>query len=463
MSNSITRVKVWEGNYLIFQKFLSVFWIIIFLGSRDFLGFGHVIGYPDGIQLLINRLSLSNIAIILFSFLLFKRYKNYYTIDSFGRSFIFVSSIVFILIIINPNNNFTSLKQAILGYDQKCFYTYIVFFSSIYFLPPKFIYIVVKSLFVSGIKIGFSILVIALWYYLFDKGLMLFGHKSTIVHADILQTLSIFAIILMFLFYTEKKKRNLLYVSIIMLTVFLSFRRSAFWFFVITAIIITYYLLLNRLVLKRTLGYVVIVGASSVLLIGIFNSESFDLNYYFQRQLAAFAFFTNDKFGSKNIYLTDSNHIFSSIESSKFIYHSIFNNFWGNGINISFMDSSNNVFGASRGGTHNSFAFVVIRYGVFMLIYYIFIIHKLLAVLISNRKLVKLTMPVEVLYSYLGIMILLLNILSTWSPTMVTFIFADANSIVQFVCLFPLIKIVENYGKSKNIYSVSRLATTSSN
>ena len=87
MSNSITRVKVWEGNYLIFQKFLSVFWIIIFLGSRDFLGFGHVIGYPDGIQLLINRLSLSNIAIILFSFLLFKRYKNYYTIDSFGRSF----------------------------------------------------------------------------------------------------------------------------------------------------------------------------------------------------------------------------------------------------------------------------------------------------------------------------------------------------------------------------------------
>ncbi|OGC46091.1 hypothetical protein A2V49_04570 [candidate division WWE3 bacterium RBG_19FT_COMBO_34_6] len=289
-------------------------------------------------------------------------------------------------------------------------------------------------------------------YYFFGRGLFIFEQRSTIVHADILQTLSVFAIISTVLFYTEKNGQNLLYTVILMMTIFLSFRRASFWFYFIVVFFITFIFIKNGSISKKIAIYFFVSLACVIIMIMFWGTEYFNVDYYIQRQLGAFVFFTDKGYSGENIYLGDSNHLVQSIETTKFISSFILNNFWGSGINNSFMESTNYVAGASMGGIHNSFAFIVIRYGTFMLFYVLVLLSVLLKVLIKNRRIFKEHVSLEVLYSYIGLLILLFTILSSWSPTMVTFVFSDTNSIVQFVSLFSLIKIVNYYDQNKNIY-----------
>lgn len=438
-----------------FEKFLYLFWVFIFLGSRDFLGMGNTIGYPDIIQEAVNQNSLTNLIILIFSISLFVKYKSHYHVDHFGIMFIILNLFIFFLILINPNNNFTSIKDVLLGYDQKCFYTFIVFFVALFFLPPNLIYEVVKHIFIAGVKIGLVITISALLYYFFGPGFVLFGQKSTIVHADVLQTLSILAIILSVIFFLRREKINLLYVALIMLTIFLSFRRSSFWFFFITMFLITFSFLKHGFISKRALSLFIFLFIVFIVTLIKWGNDFFDVEYYLQRQMAAFSFFSGQDFSGGNIYLTDSNHLEQSIETSKFIKEFILNRFWGNGIGSSFMESTNNVRGASMGGIHNSFAFVVIRYGTFMFLYVLIILYVLAKTLIKRVKIFKVNSSIQILLSYVGVLILFLSLLSSWSPTMVTFVFADTTSIVQFVTMFSLIKVVNSHDKSKNIDSLT--------
>lgn len=433
-----------------FNKFLYIFWIMIFLGTRDHLGMGYVLGYPDVIQETVNKLSLSNLAILFLSATLYVKFKNYYRIDSFGISFIILNLIIFVLILMNPNNGFATIKDAIFSYDQKCFYTFIIFFTSVYFLPPELIYEVIKKIFITGSKSGILLAILALLYYFFGKGFMLFGQKSTIPHADILQTLSIIAIILTIIFYIEKNKNNLFYTSIIILTIFLSFRRASFWFFIMTLFFITFLLMKNGVISKKILLYFIILFTFMTTIIMFWGNYFIDAQYYFQRQLAAFSFFYDKGYAGKNVYLTDSNHLEQSLETTKFISSFLLSNFWGSGIRNSFMESTNYITGASMGGIHNSIAFVVIRYGTYMLLYYLVFLLITIRVLIKKRKIFSKEVSSFFLYPYIGVLIFLFTLLSSWSPTMVTFIFADTNSIVQFVCLFSLIKIVKCHDIKSN-------------
>lgn len=445
--NSINQSKIFPSW---FNKFLYIFWVMVFLGTRDHLGMGYAIGYPDVIQETVNKLSLSSLTILFLSTTLFVKFKNYYRIDSFGLSFIILNLIIFILILINPNNGFVTIKDAIFSYDQKSFYTFIIFFSSIFFLPPVIIFEVVKKIFVTGVKLGTILSILALIYYFGGKGFLLFGQRSTIVHADILQILSIIAIVLSILFYTTREKINLLYAGIIIVTIFLSFRRSSFWFFFITLFFITFLFLKNGVIPKKILLYFIVLFTFMTTIIMLWGNDFIDVQYYYQRQLAAFAFLSDQGYAGENIYLTDSNHLEQSLETTKFIGGFLLSNFWGSGIKKSFMESTNYVAGASMGGIHNSIAFVVIRYGTFMLLYYLVLFLIIIRVLIKKRKILSKDVSSFFLYPYIGVLILFFTLLSSWSPTMVTFVFADTNSIVQFVCLFSLIKIVKHHDLKRN-------------
>lgn len=422
-----------------FTILIVLFWFCQLFGSDDMPSESTPLGYPMLFNHLVKTgtISAMYLSILLLSFYLVLNFNKYYSLKNFRLSFLIISIIVVVLVFVNPNNNFMNLSSFFFGREQKSFVTYIIFLYSLLFLERTKLVLVLKRFLDVGLPMTAILCIYSLFNFIIGNGANFSGQNSTLIQTDQLIWIAVFELISLIFYLVTSKSKYLIMSVLFGLTIILSFRRYSLWISVISIIL----LLILELYYSRTFKKkrnVFFLAFSLIIIVVVFQETNLiDFDYYSRRYFSVFSYFLPGT--STEVFMNDSGHIEQSLNVTGAFIDNFFV-FWGSGVKESYMHSTNTLYGASQGGIHNSYIFVWMRYGLFMLFYLLLILfitfYEIISTSLSKsfsrkNKLIK----IGVLLFFLVYQI------ASWSPATVTYLLIDTIAFGQFLFLFSFIKL----------------------
>ena len=319
--------------------------------------------------------SLFEILFIFMVFLISMKFHSKIKSSNLSKILFFLIVLTFILKMLNPNND---PNNPILGmplFSDISNYTFILLAYFSLFLDDKVYMVFLKKIFyyVCIILIVRVFYLFILW--LMGKGNYAFGANSTLTEGDTLFIIAFFQIAFFVLYLINKERKYLILWLIYLLFLIFSYRRSALGV-ALSANVLCYLLIVlkekgikNKIIL--VLGIVLIYGVLS-------NVEQFNLPYKYERYILRFVSAIPGMNLSDSGEFTDSGHWEQTSET----FYSAFQNlgFWGVGYGRSY-----DVYLAGQSAViHNVYAATWAQHGLYMLLFYLFII---IIVLFTTLKL----------------------------------------------------------------------------
>jgi len=326
----------------------------IFFNTIFIKGFGHD-----------KFFSLFEIIFIITAFSILIKFHGKRKSSNLSKILFFLIVLTFILKMLNPNND---PNNPILGmplFSDISNYTFILLAYFSLFLDDKVYMVFLKKIFyyVCIILIVRVFYLFILW--LMGKGNYAFGANSTLTESDTLFIIAFFQIAFFVLYLINKERKYLILWLIYLLFLIFSYRRSALGV-ALSANVLCYLLIVlkekgikNKIIL--VLGIVLIYGVLS-------NVEQFNLPYKYERYILRFVSAIPGMNLSDSGEFTDSGHWEQTSET----FYSAFQNlgFWGVGYGRSY-----DVYLAGQSAViHNVYAATWAQHGLYMLLFYLFII-----------------------------------------------------------------------------------------
>ena len=204
--------------------------------------------------------------------------------------------VIFILILINPNNSATGFEYFLSNDAKFNFIQFSLFYIAINFLNKEVFTLFIKELF----RIGFYVLSIKIFYetfmYLIGHGRLLefFNVKSTIPQSDVLYYTGLYVIILLIKYFFTNKKKYLVLSSVFFIIMILSLRRTEVVSTLFCIISILWYYNKGFLNSKKLAKIGAIIG-SFILFMYLFSQLNiFSVEALIERQVSAFSYFNSN-------------------------------------------------------------------------------------------------------------------------------------------------------------------------
>ena len=238
----LTHFRFGRGFYII----ATFFWIANIYGTSDYTGWQELSSIPFISKILINGIPNSSgyrgvdWAVILLSFFLIKSYRKRYYFSNQFTNFFLILIIVIIWILINPFNKGNFL-ELFFSRQSRFVILFPLFFYSLMFLDSKIYSIVLGRLLLIGFFVILFKSFISFIYFLVGNGMTFVGLKATILHSDVLYFLSIYQIILLWLFMIKRDNKYILFSFFLFIVIMLSQRRTEMWHTVLCSLVIISY------------------------------------------------------------------------------------------------------------------------------------------------------------------------------------------------------------------------------
>jgi len=282
-----------------FDFLILIFWITNIYGSTD--GTGYLYNptllwkiLTTGFPVSNGFLSVELATIILSLFILFK-FKGQFRLDNFYFQLLIFLSVIYLFIIINPNNNAT-LPELFLGYDSRFILILPLLFISLCFLKEDaFVYVIKRIFYIGFIVILFNAY-LSLFMWLIGKGRpigvgMSGITKSTLPQSDVLFYTGLATIYFFYLFLFNKKIKHLSISLSLLLIMLLSFRRTEVIFTVFTTISIFLFYLFKVEEREKVITVLKYFICISLLFLAFNSLNVINLKKVINSQLIVFSYF----------------------------------------------------------------------------------------------------------------------------------------------------------------------------
>jgi len=304
----------------------------------------------------------------------------------------FLSTFVFLLNLINPNNN-VSFIYLFISKDIRHFYISILLMYSLAKITEEKRKDIILDFWRCG---GIVIFIGSLFYFMlftFGYGMIWLGRDVTITYGDTLRIIGIFHCLLLMLYLKTKNTNYILTAILLFVVMFFSFRRTI----LIVSIafdFVALFIFYIQAPTKRLISTFSVI--SFILSISIYNFFSGVFEKYFgenfERILSAFNYIF--RINSSNFILSDSGHLDESIYGTIFFFNEVNERFWGGGVGGNRIN-----FGLVTEKIHNSFVNVWSIYGLHFTIYLVLLVFLLVYEIfrLRNEKKMLMRMQIKVL------------------------------------------------------------------
>jgi len=316
--------------------------------------------------------SVFDLLIITFSFRIIIKFGTSITYANNRIVLFFILTLLMIfLTIVNPNNHSSSPIYGLALFSDLSNYTHIIFLYTLLFVRRR-VFINILRWFFKPITIMIAIQVIILYLSHiggFTKEILLFGgYKSILTAEDILLIFVFFQILFLHIY---NKSNNMIYLILSILLIgiqILSFRRAGFFFTLIINVL--YYLFLYR---STNYKIKLFILSSSIVILIIMSFNYNDILNVLPHSVKVYVF----RFFAAFVEIETANNIGRDIianqhfDESSFVFQNALTKlkFWGNGYGreeFSFLYKNST-------GIHNAYIAVWNRFGLFAVIYYLYI------------------------------------------------------------------------------------------
>ncbi|MDD5570028.1 MAG: O-antigen ligase [Bacteroidales bacterium] len=364
--NSNIELLVYNKLNYFFYFLLILFWLAQFSSTpydiKTLYPFMRIISsIMMNADLIGHNITFFEIILYLIVMFLLFTFRSYYVYNKFFLRFYFFSVLIVIISFLNPNNSFDKLKYLITD-EPRMLLFYLLFLYTFAFLRKDILAVLLKKTFNIGGYIVVLIAVYILINFILGNGIEYIGGKTTLPHAEILNSMIIFQG-LFFLHYLIYKKNKFLYFSILMaFIVFLSSRRTPVFVMIIFNVILLFYV--NKLNINKT--FRIIISTVLILFAAVFTMKSLgiDIQYHFSRITSIINIDTGSNELNNEKYMDDAGHFTQTRETFSTMFHDIANRFWGAG-----MRNEMNYVEGQSGYIHNNFVVVWSIYGFHMSIF----------------------------------------------------------------------------------------------
>lgn len=318
-------------------------------------------------------LSVFEILIILLSFRIILTYGVSINYANYGSIIFFVLTLLMIfLTIVNPNNDSANPIFGLALFSDISNYTHIIFLYVLLFVKKRVFINLLRWFFKSmTIMIVINVVLLySLYFWGFTKGILLFGgHKSILMAEDILLIFVFFQILFLHI-YNKNKNKTYLYLSLLLIGIqVLSFRRSGF--FLTILINMLYFIILHKGSKSKIKLFIYPSLIISFVIIGfnfsdILNVLPQSVKVYVFRFIGAFVDMEGARYIGREVILNEH------FNESSFAFQNalIYLKFWGSGY------GTNEFAFLYKGSTgiHNAYIAVWNKFGLFALVYYLYIL-----------------------------------------------------------------------------------------
>lgn len=407
-----------------------IFWICNLFGSYNFIS-DYLSQTNDlSIEIFLGKSSIipiNYLSILILSSILIIKYEHV-RIGGYSKKLFYFTILVSILSFLNPNNNFNTInlyKQTIIEFG----FFFILYYSLVYLKNEDKNY-VLKLIINTGKYVVMFKGGIYIIKYLLGNGMNFGGYQFVILQYDILFWYAIYFGLCYYYFVTERKLIDLIIIIITIIVLMFSKSRSSMIMGILPIIIYHIFVIKN----KRS----TIIILRNIIFISIFVIFVADLipGYDLLRKRIMSIYI---RIVGGHMIEGEADHLTQSITTTIYMLKHIYQ-FFGIGI-TSESALTNYVKGSSYGGVHNTFVYVWAKYGMFMLLYYLYITYtamKQSRIHWRNRNTEYMFYNI-ILFSYM---------LSGWSTGIVKSIFTDHIAISQFIILWML--STTGYSRLKN-------------
>lgn len=425
-----------------FYVVVVIFWITNIYGTSDLSGwFDPVFG--NKLPPLITRLLIRGYpnengfvgvewGIIIFSTYIIVRYYNYYRNYNFYNKFLLLFLIIYLFILLNPNNS-SDFLRTFFSKQSRFILLMPLFFVSLNYLENDMYAIIMNKVW----RIGFIVIifkaVVSMIYYVSGHGMQFVTLKGTILQEDVLIYIGLVQLFYLYMYLHKGKKKNLLLSLFLLLVIILSMRRTETYAFMISSLVfLTYYFYKKK---RISLFFSKLIPATivfSILLYVLSFSNVISVSSILSRNISIFSYFNPNL---QDQQLHDSKHFLQSITTSEVMLNNL-SRFWGSGLK-----NTPYVYGQTA-AIHNSFAYNWAKFGLPVLFLYTFLFLRILMLLLKASKLSFKNGPNSYSLSlkFLALFLLFMTFIMGWSSSFNIFT-RNTQNYITFIMLLSLLKI----------------------
>lgn len=322
--------------------------------------------------------SIFDFIVILISLGIIRNFNvNYQNASGIEKTIFWFAVLCFMLKMVNPNNASANPIFGLPLLSDSSNYLYILFLGVIFFLRRDDFLIFIRSLFKIVTPLVIIRSIILLFYWALGKGNYFFGVNSAVLENDTLLIFGLFQNVFLCFFLISKKKKYLVASILVGLVSILSYRRGPVFVSCGTSLVLLFiYFIKNTSLLAKNL---ILVCMSIMVLYGFmfYDFNSLSKNMYVERYLGIF---DNTTTG----FSSDSGHFEQTQNTMETVINEL--GFWGVGYGrVAYLEGAYNGY-----IIHNLYASLWINYGIYMVLYYLFIIVVIVSVMlkinIKNNK-----------------------------------------------------------------------------